>query len=185
MARRPVLLALFAFVGMAALATGQVQPPGGKKPAEPPATTGATKDGTQSELEKNAALFRQFAAELLRLAQKLEKSDKPDDQARAKTIRTALDAIDKGDLTNQFKALIEQMRANPSKPQDFTPITQGDQQLIAALNEILTILMTDDEAARIKAEIARLEAFLKEIKDLKRRTEIARALTEAQKADKE
>jgi len=92
MARRPVLLALAAFAGMTALATGQGQPPAaGKKPADSQVAPTATKEGAQTEQEKNAVLFRQFAAELLRLAQKLEKSDKPDDQARAKTIRTALD----------------------------------------------------------------------------------------------
>ncbi|HEY2784909.1 MAG TPA: hypothetical protein VGJ05_08040 [Fimbriiglobus sp.] len=186
MARRSVLFALTTAAGLWVLAAGGVaQPPAAKKPAVPPIAPSTSREGAQSEQEKNAALFRQFAEELLRLAQKLEKSDKPDDQARAKTIRTALDAIEKGALTNQFKTLIEQMRANPNKPQDFNPIMQGDQQLVTALNDILAILMTDDESARIKAEIARLEAFLKEIKDLKRRTEIARALTEAKKSDKD
>lgn len=187
MARRPLLLALIAAIGMGFLASGgPAQPPAApKKPGDPPTAPSASPEESRLQQEANAALYRKFEAELLRLAQKLEKSDKPGDQDRAKTIRKALDVSETAGVGNQFKAMIEKMRANPNKTQDYADLLGGDQQLVTTLQEILTILMTDDESARIKAEIARLEAFLKEIKDLKRRTEIARALTEAQKTDKE
>jgi hypothetical protein len=59
--------------------------------AQPPAAEpGKSATDLRKPQEENAKLFRELSQGLLRLAQKLERSDRPEDQERAKTIRAAL-----------------------------------------------------------------------------------------------
>src|SRR5947207_523070 len=64
-------------------------------PAQPPKAdpTAPEQPKSTGELrkpqEQNAKLFKELTTGLLRLAQKLERSDKTEDQERAKTIRAA------------------------------------------------------------------------------------------------
>ena len=162
-----------------ALASISAQPP---KPAPIPAQPASTVDATKQQ-EENLKFFKEFEAALLRLALRYEASDKPEDKARAKTVRSALELAQKEGVSSQFVTLVSSWRTNPNQVQQFDDIIGKDVQLSKALAEILFILQTDDETARIKAEIAKLMAFMKEIKELKKRQEILRAKTDAQKGD--
>jgi hypothetical protein len=156
------------------------QPP---KEAPPPADVPKSSGDLRKPQEQNAKLFRDLAQGLLRLAQKLERSDKPEDQERAKTIRAALKVAEEAGVENQFQKLIAVMSKGTDRVGDLQTMIGQDAELAKTLQEIVNILMTDDETARIKAEIAKLTAFLKEVKDIRRREEIIRAMTEAQKGD--
>lgn len=154
-------------------------------PAQPPtaAPTAPPNPDAARQQEENLKLFNEFKSALLRLALRYEASDKPEDKARAKTVRSALELADKEGVNAQFGELVKTWRSNPNQVQQIDDLLGKDQQLTKALTEILNILMTDDETARIKAEIARLSAFMKELKDLKKRQEVVRARTDAQKGD--
>jgi hypothetical protein len=172
---------LTAAVGLFVLTlVAPAQPP---KQAPPPAEGPKSSGDLRKPQEQNAKLFRELAQGLLRLAQKLERSDKPEDQERAKTIRAALKVAEESGVENQFQNLIAAMGKGSDNLVELSRMIGRDAELAKALQEIVNILMTDDETARIKAEIARLTAFLKEVKDIKRREEIIRAMTEAQKGD--
>src|SRR5579883_3242897 len=162
------------------LATAQ---PPKTDPTPPPADQPKSSGELRKPQEQNAKLFRDLSQGLLRLAQKLERSDKPEDRERAKTIRSALKVAEDSGVENQFQKLIELMARKSDGPKDVQEMFGKDTELEKALQEIVNILMTDDETARIKAEILRLSMFLKEVKDIKRRQEIVRAMTEASKTD--
>src|SRR5947208_1852402 len=100
MARRlPVLpLMLAAVVGLFALTTALTAQP----PATLPSTTPNPLDIKRSQ-EENLKVYKRFADELLKLAQKWEKSDNPEEKARAKTLRAALDIADKQGVEKMFK----------------------------------------------------------------------------------
>lgn len=161
----------------AVLASVSAQPPK-PAPVAPPSTSEATK-----QQEENLKFFKEFKAALLRLALRYEASDKPEDKARGKTVRAALELAEKEGIDAQFAQLVTTWRSNPNQVQQFDTIIGKDVQLAKALAEILNILQTDDETARIKAEIAKLAAFMKELKDIKKRQEIVRAKTDAAKGD--
>src|SRR4029078_3524515 len=121
--------------------------------------------------EENMRLFKRFADEALRLAQKWEKSDAPDDRDRAKTIRAALKLVDEKNVENLFKDLVKGLgNPNPNST-DFNSLVGKDRKLILALQEILTTLDTEDEAKRIRDEIERIKAAIEEISRLKREQE--------------
>jgi len=156
------------------------QPPKADPPApEQPKSTGELR----KPQEQNAKLFKELTTGLLRLAQKLERSDKAEDQERAKTIRAALKVAEEAGVENQFQKLIAAFGKGTNGTGEIGQVIGQDNELRKALEEIVTILMTDDETARIRAEIIRLTELLKEVKDIKRREEIIRAMTEAQKGD--
>jgi hypothetical protein len=157
----------------ALVATGSAQPPSDPKSAA----------DLKSQQEQNAELFRRFQKDLLSLAQRMERSDRPEDKERAKVLYAALELARKENLESQFQKIIGAMARGTGNVQDLDAIIGQDEQLRKVLQEILTILMTDDEAARLKAEIARLEAFLKEAREIKRNQETIRAMTEGQKGD--
>ena len=142
--------------------------------AQQPATP--TPDGTKRSQEENLRFYKKFADELLKLAQKWEKSDNPEEKERAKTLRAALKLADEKGIENLFRQVLDPL----SKPAgaDFGGILQKDKALITALKEILEVLSTEDEFERLKKDIRDLEAFIKEAKRIQREQETLRARTE-------
>jgi hypothetical protein len=149
--------------------------------AQPPEPKGI--GDLRTPQEQNAELFRKFQRELLSLAQKLERSGRPEDKERAKVIYAALELSRKENVESQFQKLVAAMAKGTTNAQAIQGIIGQDAQLTKALQDILNVLMTDDEAARIKAEIAKLEAFLKEARAIKRQQENLRAVTDMRKGD--
>lgn len=171
--RFPVLaLPLAAAVGLVVLI-----PPA---PAQPPA---AADDNVQRQ-EDNLKKYKQFADELLKLAQRWEKSDNPDEKARAKTLRAALDLGTERGVENLFRGLLGGLRGDKS-PSGLTDLVAKDRVLVKALEEILDTLETEDEAERLKRERMELERLVELVKQLKREEETLRARTGVPKSDLE
>jgi hypothetical protein len=139
--------------------------------AQPPAAP-PTPDGIKRTEEENLKLYKRFSDELLKLAQKWEKSDNPDEKERAKTLRAALKIAEEKGVTNLFKELL-----NPSAG-ELPQLLAKDKVLVAALKEILEVLNTEDESERLKRDIRDAEAFLKEAKRILREQEVLRARAE-------
>src|SRR5437867_11543923 len=74
--------------------------------AQPPAA-GTDPDKIKGSQEENLKLFKKFSEEVLRLAQRWEKSDNLDDRDRAKSLRGALELIEKKGVENLFKDLVK------------------------------------------------------------------------------
>jgi hypothetical protein len=170
--RLPTLLALAAAVGLFALTSGlTAQPP---QPAADPIKSGQ---------EENFELYKKFSDKLLELAQKWEKSDNPEDRERAKTIRSALKIAEEKGVKNLFQDLVAGL-ANPNQSGDKVQRLLGeDAKLVAALREILRTLQTEDEATKLKREIADLKELIKAVERIKREQENIRARTDLPKGD--
>ena len=153
-------------------------------PAQAPPGPGTTDpDKIKGTQEENLKFFKKFADEMLRLAQRWEKSDNPDDRDRAKSLRAGLELIEKKGVENLFKDLVKGLGAKNPNSGDFNTLLGKDAKLIAALQEILAVLETEDETERIRRQIKDIEEAIKEIKAVKTRQEIARAKTENPKTD--
>lgn len=175
--RLPILpVSLAAMVGLFALTSVLTAQPPAAQPPTAPAATGSSGDPIRRTEEENLKLYKRFADELLKLAQKWEKSDNPDEKERAKTLRAALKVADEKGVENLFKGMLNHLSG--TKSPDFSGLVAQDTALIKALKEILETLNTEDEAERLKRDIKELEALLKEAARIKREEEILRALTE-------
>lgn len=171
--RFPVLPALLAAaVGLFALVPSS--------PAQPPADNPAERAERE---ENNLKLYKRFADELLKLAQRWEKSDNADEKARAKTLRAALKIADERGVETLFRGMVSGLRG--SKAGDFPDLIAKDKVLIKALEEVLDTLDTEDEAERIKRERLELEELVKIVKQLKLEEETLRARTNVPRSDVE
>ncbi len=115
------------------------------QPTPPPTATGPGAKRTQ---EENLKFYKNFAEQVLRLAQKWEKSDSPEDKERAKSLRAALKIADEKGVEKLFKELIEGLNG---KSTNFQELFGKDKKLVDALKEILTILESEDNDAARRA----------------------------------
>lgn len=146
----------------------------------PPKTDSQGSDVKRTQ-EENLKLFKRFQEEMLKLAQRWEKSDNPEERERAKTLRAALKLIDDKGVENLFKDIVKGL--GDKNPNEFNTILGKDAKLIAALEEILLTLETEDDADRIRREIRELKELIKEIERIKREQENLRARTENPRGD--
>jgi hypothetical protein len=153
--------------------------------AQPPAATPDTPADLRSPQEQNADLFRKFQRELLFLAQKLEKSDRAEEKERAKVIFAALDLAKTQGVETQFQKMIAGFAKGGGNLQQLDSIAGQDKQLQKALRDIMTVLMTDDAATRLKAERESIEKLLAETREILRQQKTVRGMTEAKRVDAE
>jgi hypothetical protein len=175
--RLPIMpLAFAATLGLFGLTSVLVaQPPKPPVPAEI-----KPGDDIQRNQAENAKLFKRFSDEALRLAQKWEKSENPEERERAKSLREALKLAAEKGVDNLFKELQQGLGGRNG---DFGALLGKDAKLVAALEEILKALK-EDESDKIAREIAELKKLIAEIERLKREQENIRARTEG-KGDKD
>lgn len=139
-------------------------------------------DGIKRTQEDNLKLYKRFAGELLKLAQRWEKSDNIDERTRAKTLRAALKIADEKGVENLFKSVLNGLAGLRTGP-EFEDALAKDAALVAALKEVLETLETEDEAERIKREIEALKDLLKEAARIKREQENLRGRTNIPRSD--
>ena len=150
--------------------------------AQPPRPAGGPGDGIKRTNEENFKLYKKFADDLLSLAQKWEKSDNPDEKARAKSLRAALKLGEEKGVENLFRGVLASVQGAKAGPQ-FDDLFAKDATLLRALEEILETLETEDESDRIKREILELKDFIKEATRIKREQENHLARTNLPKSD--
>src|SRR5436305_1628869 len=133
MVSRYSLAALALAAGLFALtAVSSAQPPTGKPGPD-------TTADLRPQQEANAELFKKFQKDLLALAQRLERSDKPEDKERAKVLYAALELARKENLESQFGKIIAGMAKGSTNTQDLTALVGQDEHLRKVLQEILMI----------------------------------------------
>ena len=152
-------------------------------PAPAPAAPELSPAEIKAKQEYNAKKFNESKESLFRLAKRLEKSDRPEDKATAQVVLKAIEEAMKQNVEGQFSKLIVGLSKGGKSIGDLGAISTDEKQLAKMLQEILNILNTDDESARIKAEIKRLEAIVAAAKAIKRDTETAQAITESNKGN--
>ncbi|MFO0799880.1 MAG: hypothetical protein U0804_20615 [Gemmataceae bacterium] len=149
---------------------------------QPPRPAGSPGDGIKRTNEENFKLYKKFADDLLSLAQKWEKSDNPDEKARAKSLRAALKIGEERGVENLFRGVLAAVQGAKAGPQ-FDDLIAKDATLLRALEEILETLETEDESDRIRREILSLKEFIKETQRIKRDQENLLARTNLPKSD--
>ena len=156
------------------------QPPATQPTSVPPSSSPG--EGIKRTQEENLKLYKRFADELLKLAQRWEKSDNIDERERAKTLRAALKIADEKGVENLFKSVLNGLAGLRTGP-EFEDALAKDSALITALKEVLETLETEDEAERIKREIEALKDLLKEAARIKREQENLRGRTNIPRSD--
>jgi len=153
--------------------------------ARPAADQDAQKDKQQAAFEQER-LRREFSAfqqSLLTLAQRYEKSAKPEDREKALVLRQAIDLAAKEGVDNQFNKLVATLTASGISLQDINAAIGQNQQLTRTLREMIDILLTDNQTAKLKEEQRRLQDLLKQLDKVIREQKLERSKTESGRLD--
>ena len=126
--RLPRLLPALAVAaaGLLLLATGSPA----QQPTPAPAGQPSAAD-LKAKQEENAKLFKDFTDSLVRLANRLEKSDRLEDKEKAKTITRAIELASKETVSGQFSKLVQGL-AKGKTDFDLSNL-QGDEAQLRAM----------------------------------------------------
>ncbi|MFL5331269.1 MAG: hypothetical protein ACJ8C4_20455 [Gemmataceae bacterium] len=156
--------------------------------ADPPPTP-SDPDGVR----KNAAFdqerlrqqFSAFQQSLLSLAQRLEKSNKPEDRDKAAALRQAIDLASREGIDNQFSKLVSTLTAQGVTLRELDEAVGKNEQLTKTLREMIALLLSDNQAAKNKDEQKKLQDMLKALDAVIRAQKIERSKVESGKGDKD
>src|SRR5579875_2421889 len=116
--------------------------------------------------------FDDFKAKLLRLAQMMENSAKPEDRDKAKILREAIKKASTEGVETRFSTLIEMLRSGTNNTEQLQDILKENQELRQILHEIMELLLKDDRDAELKRQIAEARRLLEELKVVIRKQEL-------------
>ena len=173
-------LAFATTVGLFALTSVLTAQP---TPAAQPTTTAPGDSGVKRTQEENLKYFQRFRDEVLKLAQRWEKATTTTTRNVHKSLRAALKLIEEKGIEKLFKDLVEGVGSKNITQSDFNTLLGKDKKLMDALEQILNVLNTEDEAARRRIEIENLKKAIAAIQELKRAQENLRARTDNPKGD--
>ena len=158
--RMLAVLGCSAFALIIAVAAEPVVPP-----ATPPAKgVEATPDNIVRTTVDMAREYKKFEDSLLRIAQRMERSSRPEERERADALRKAIDLANKTNVENRFNTLVTTLVGNKNLTTDELKKAGGqNEELIKILRDMLELLLTDSELLKKKAEIAKLSELIKQI----------------------
>jgi hypothetical protein len=138
------------------------------------------------EQERLADQFHNFENALLHLAQRLERSNKPEDRERAALLKEAIKKASEQNIDMKFKSLVTLLQS--SKAFNLNEVKEAmDQSKMLAddIRAVLALLMSDNRDALLAAEKARIQQLIKQLNKVIREQKIARAQTETGQAEKD
>src|SRR5205823_14607531 len=135
------------------------------------------------EQERLRREFAAFEQSLLTLAQRYEKSSKPEDREKAQALRQAIDLAAREGVDNQFNKLVATLTASGISLQDINAAIGQNEQLTRTLREMIDILLTDNQTAKLKEEQRRLQDLLKKLDKILREQKVERSKTESGRQD--
>jgi hypothetical protein len=130
--------------------------------------------------------YGKFEQSLLTLAQRLERSSKPEDQARAKTLKEAIQEASKVGINLKFDKLVATLRS--SNNLDLQAIKEAMTQsdiLAQDIRAILALLLSDNRDEQLKAEKEKLQKLLEMLDKVIRDQKVTRAQTESGRVGKD
>jgi hypothetical protein len=154
--------------------------------ADPPRDNPDTlRKSTAFDQERLRTQYSAFQQSLLTLAQRLEKSAKPEDRDKAAVLRQAIDLSSRESVDTQFTKLLTTLTAGGVTLRDIESAIGQNDQLLKTLREMLAILLSDNESARLKEEQKKLAALLKMLESVIRAQKVERSKVESGKGDPE
>jgi hypothetical protein len=154
------------------------------KPA-PKDAPGQQNDNEAIDQERMAQQFRDFQAALLHLAQRLERSTKPEDREKAAVLKEAIKKASDSAINTKFDKLISLLRDNKSISLNEIKDAMVQSNMLANdIRELIDLLLSDNREAQLKAERKRIEALMKMLEAVIRQQKIVRAQTEAGQLEK-
>ena len=170
-----LMLTLLGSMACLAIAAGQQD--------QQKSTTNNKEDLTILE-ERLASQFNAFQSNLLQMAQRLERSPKPEDRERAVLLKEAIKKTQDLGTPNKFTTLIDLLKTNKAISLNDAKEAMDRSKMVAEdIRTLLAILMSDNRDAQLKAEKERLQRLIKMLDKAIQVQKVARAQNESGQAD--
>src|SRR5262245_39204120 len=158
--------------------------------AAPPAPAGETdlqkaRQAAAFEQERLRRQFSEFQQKLLALAQRYERSSKPEERERAVVLKQAIELAAKEGVDNQFNKLVVTLTTSGVTMSEINAAIGQNEQLTKPLREMIAVLLTDNQTAKLKEEQRRLQDLLKQLEKVIRDQKVERSKTESGRLEKE
>src|SRR5262249_24043501 len=131
--------------------------------------------------------YKQFEDLLLRLAQRMERSGRPEDKAKAESLRKAIDLANKQGVENRFAKLLATLTGKESAQHLTTDELERaagqNEELVKILRDMLDLLLTDSEILRKREQARLLTEMIKQVEGLIRQEKVTQAKTDGNKVD--
>jgi hypothetical protein len=168
---------LFLVIAIAFVPAARASDPPASAPAD--AELQKAKQQAAFEQERLRRQFGDFQRSLLTLAQRYEKSSKAEDREKALVLRQAIDLATREGIDNQFNKLVSTLTSSGITLQEINAAIGQNEQLARTLREMIAILLTDSQAAKLKEEQRRLAELLKMLDAVLRAQKVERSKTES------
>ncbi|HEV8062954.1 MAG TPA: hypothetical protein VGP68_23945 [Gemmataceae bacterium] len=134
--------------------------------------------------ERLASQFNAFQSNLLQMAQRLERSPKPEDRERAVLLKEAIKKTQDLGTPNKFTTLIDLLKTNKAISLNDAKEAMDRSKMVAEdIRTLLAILMSDNRDAQLKSEKERLQRLIKMLDKAIQVQKVARAQNESGQAD--
>src|SRR5262249_47644192 len=124
-------------------------------------------DKAVGDVNRLSREYKQFEELLLRLTQRMEKSPRPEDRAKAEALRKAIDIANREGVENKFEKLLTTLLGKDSSrnltTDDLEKAGGQNDELIKILKERLDVLLTDSELLKKQEEARRLTEIIKQL----------------------
>jgi hypothetical protein len=151
-------------------------------PSKPDTTDQQLQKDRQQAAYDQERLRREFSAfqqKLLAMAQRYEKSAKPEEREKALVLRQAITLAEKEGVDNQFNKLVVTLTSSGITVGELNAAVGQNEMLTKALREMIAILLSDNQSAKLKEEQLRLQDLLKRLEKLIRDQKLERSKTES------
>src|SRR5438445_10522672 len=132
-----------------------------------PKPVDASPDKAAGDVSRLSREYKQFEELLLRLTQRMEKSPRPEDRAKAEALRKAIEICNREGVENKFEKLLTTLLGKDNSrnltTDDLEKAGGQNDELIKILKEMLDVLLTDSELLKKQEEARRIEALIKQI----------------------
>src|SRR5436190_6848733 len=147
----------------------------GQQDAQKAATPSGKEDLTILE-ERLASQFNAFQSNLLQMAQRLERSAKPEDRERAVLLKDAIKKTQELGTPNKFTTLIDLLKNNKAISLNDAKEAMDRSKMVAEdIRMLLAILMSDNRDAQLKTEKDRIQRLIKMLDKAIQVQKVARA----------
>ncbi|HEV3255723.1 MAG TPA: hypothetical protein VG013_02465, partial [Gemmataceae bacterium] len=129
--------------------------------------------------ERLSRQFREFEGALLRLAQRMETSPKPEDREKAAVLKKAIEKAMTEGVDTKFDKLVNLLQTSKAiTPDALQKVMDQNKDLANDIRTILAILLTDNRDEELRKEKERIQDLIKRLNAIIRSQQTVRAWTE-------
>jgi hypothetical protein len=148
------------------------------------ADVGQVRDEITASEQQIARQFADFEQALLKLTQRLKRSDKREDQERAKVLEKVLEESRTASITVQFERMVNALQGQKlNNPGEIKNLSDQSQKLADDLRKLLALMREDPRTKQVQDERKKLEQLLKDLDRIIHQQKGLQAQTDLGKTD--